>query len=414
MRGERLRPAQLARRVLLPPLLAGTVFAGLLVMLATTAGGQRAKADNALAAGRTPDLVTLVRSMDLEGALTATDILRARKPLSERKRLLARHPYFELYKQAKRRFGVPWVLVASVHYQETGFRKAPARLARDSAWRRYRFAALDMDRPASYLNRSEKHPSVRDDFDVVMAIAADLKDAGVTDLGAGAMRATAARYGAGAKGDLSTAMVVERARAWKLLGTLPLPGRGELATPVKGIIGGCGYFGCPRPGHLHNGVDLLAPTGTPVHAVEMGRVAVLEAVDESSGYGNFVCIQHRPHLASCYAHLSAIAANVTPGATVQRGQVIGLVGSTGSSSAPHLHFEVRRGPAECSTCAVDPLPFLSGEVPEAAVPELVDTPTTTTAQTTAPASMCTLAVSGSRAPCSRRSTPPRCLCRSTP
>ena len=140
-------------------------------------------------------------------------------------------------------------------------------------------------------------------------------------------------------------MVLERARAWQLLGTLPMPGSGELATPVKGVVGGCGYFGCPRPGHLHNGVDFLAPSGVPIHAADGGVVASVESPGESGGYGNFVCIQHRPNLATCYAHMSAFAASIRPGARVWRGQVIGLVGSTGSSTAPHLHFEVRRGPA---------------------------------------------------------------------
>lgn len=72
-------------------------------------------------------------------------------------------------------------------------------------------------------------------------------------------------------------MVIERARAWRLLGMLPLPGIGELATPVKGVVGGCGYVGCPRPGHLHNGVDFLAPQGTPIHAADIGTVALLES-----------------------------------------------------------------------------------------------------------------------------------------
>ncbi|MEA2183338.1 MAG: hypothetical protein QOF69_2523 [Solirubrobacteraceae bacterium] len=288
--------------------------------------------------------------------------------MSERQRLLAAHPYFELYKIAKRRFGVSWFLVASVHYQETGFGKARARLAH---WRRFRLASRGLTRPERYPHRSANHPSVRDDFDVVMAIAAELKAAGATGLGPSATRATAAGYGTAASGQLSSAMVIERARAWRLLGTLPLPGRGELATPVKGIVGGCGYFGCPRPGHLHNGLDFLAPQGTPIHAADGGTVAVLESPGESGGYGNFVCLQHRPHLATCYAHLSAVASTVKPGAQIRRGQVVGLAGTTGSSTAPHLHFEVRRGDAQCQACAVDPLPLLDGDVPQAAVPEMV-------------------------------------------
>lgn len=369
MTRDRLRPAVLARNVLLPPLLAGVVVVCLLVVLAASAGG-REKASNPLGGGTSEQLAQQL-ARDIEGTPTAADIRRARRPRSERKRLLAAHPYFALYKIAKRRFGVPWLLVASVHYQETGFEKAPRELAHRRAWQRHRFAARGAPRPARYPNRSKRHPSIRDDFDVVMAIAAELKAARARDLGESALRAASARYGNEPQGRLSAAMVVERARAWKVLGTLPLPGRGELVTPVRGIVGGCGYFGCPRPGHMHNGLDMLAPTGTPIHAADSGTVAVLESIGQSGGYGNFLCLQHRPHLATCYAHMSAVAAGMSIGALVRRGEVIGLVGSTGSSSAPHLHFEVRRGAASCQACAVDPAPFLSGEVPEAVVPQML-------------------------------------------
>ena len=146
------------------------------------------------------------------------------------------------------------------------------------------------------------------------------------------------------------------------LASLAATGRkpAELATPVAGVVGGCGTFGCPRPGHLHNGVDFLAAAGTPVHAAASGRVALVQSPVRPAGYGNFVCVQHRPALATCYAHLSAVAARVRTGALVRRGQVIGLVGATGSASTPHLHFEVRRGPAGCQHCAVDPLALLPG------------------------------------------------------
>ena len=337
---DRLRPAVLMRKVLLPPVIAVAAVACLLGAVALTiASGSRADASNPLAAAEDNGPIVDALSIELEGTPAARDIRLARKPLSERRRQLAKHPYFELYASAARRFGVPWVLVASVHYQETGFRKAPSKLVA---------------------------------HDVVMSIASQLhefnRDGG---LGEGAVHAVAERYGAKPAGTLSAAMVIERARAWRVLGTIPQPGRGELATPAAGVVGGCGYFGCPRPGHLHNGVDFLAPTGTPVHAADAGRVALVETIGESGGYGNFVCVQHRPHLATCYAHLSAVAAKVRAGAAVRRGQVIGLVGSTGSSSAPHLHFEVRRGPAECQGCAVDPLPLLSGDVPQNSVPKIL-------------------------------------------
>ena len=212
------------------------------------------------------------------------------------------------------------------------------------------------------------------DLRKVMAIASRLHAAGVRRLGPRARRATARRYGSGARGRLSAAMVIERARAWQLLGVIPLPGSGELATPVRGSVGGCGYFGCPRPGHLHNGIDFLAPAGRPVHAADAGRVALVQPRGASGGYGNFICLQHRPHLAPCYAHLGAFAPGLRPGKRVERGQVLGLVGSTGSSSGPHLHFELRRGAARCQSCAVDPLSLLDGQVPQASVPELLGHP----------------------------------------
>ena len=376
---KKLRPAgRLARHVLLPPLLGMVAVLCLLVAVAISFG-QNAKATHPLAKHPQPSHDELARQLttDLEGTPSRADIRRAQKPLSERRRLLLAHPYFELYSIAKRRFDVSLYLLAAVHYQETGFGKAPEQYATYRRWTRHRNAVKGVQglpRPTRYPHKTKRHPHTSDDFDVVMAIAAGLKANGSRGgLGKQTARAIALRYGATPEGRLSAAMVLERARAWQLLGTLPLPGRGELATPVKGVVGGCGYFGCPRPGHLHNGVDFLAPTGVPIHAADVGIVASAESAGESGGYGNFVCVQHRPSLASCYAHMSAFAASIRPGARVRRGQVIGLVGSTGSSTAPHLHFEVRRGPAACSHCAVDPLPLLSGDVPETVLPKMVDT-----------------------------------------
>ncbi|MBA3328262.1 MAG: M23 family metallopeptidase, partial [Solirubrobacterales bacterium] len=126
--------------------------------------------------------------------------------------------------------------------------------------------------------------------------------------------------------------------------------------PVKGVVPHCGDFACPRPGHRHNGLDLTAPAGTPVRAAEDGRVALLR---DTGGYGNFVCLQHRRRLATCYAHLDAFDDGLAVGRLVLRGARVGTVGSTGVSSGPHLHFEVRRGPAACVTCATDPERFLT-------------------------------------------------------
>lgn len=350
---DRLRPAVLVRKVLLPPLFAGVAIACLLGALAlTVTGGSRASAGKSLFAGDDGDGLASDLSIELEGTPSARDIRAARLPYDVRRRRLERHPYYDLYVAAQQRYEVPWILVASVHYQETGFKRPLRR-------KRSRGDAMSI---ARQLHRAQ---------------------AGI-GLGDAATRAVAKRYGKQSRGDVSAAMVIERARAWRLLGTIPLPGRGELRTPTAGVVGGCGYFGCPRPGHLHNGVDFLAPTGTPIHAVGAGKVVLVESPAESGGYGNFTCVQHRPHLASCYAHQSSIAAGLRVGSRVKRGEVIGLVGSTGSSSAPHLHFEIRRGLAACHVCAVDPLPLISGEVPQATVPRMLPAPSKTSSARAAP------------------------------
>jgi murein DD-endopeptidase MepM/ murein hydrolase activator NlpD len=107
--------------------------------------------------------------------------------------------------------------------------------------------------------------------------------------------------------------------------------------PVNGPI--TGVFGEQRPGHLHTGVDIAAPIGTPIHAADDGRVVLMQGVGASGGYGNFTCVQHSASLSTCYAHQSQFGTSL--GAAVNKGQVIGFVGNTGNSFGAHLHFEVR-------------------------------------------------------------------------
>jgi murein DD-endopeptidase MepM/ murein hydrolase activator NlpD len=99
---------------------------------------------------------------------------------------------------------------------------------------------------------------------------------------------------------------------------------------------------------LHTGEDLGAAQGTPVYAVFPGTVV---AAGPNAGYGNQIVVQHAGGVASAYNHLSAIL--VPTGARVTAGQVIGRVGSTGLSTAPHLHFEIR-----LNGRPVDPVPFM--------------------------------------------------------
>ncbi len=88
---------------------------------------------------------------------------------------------------------------------------------------------------------------------------------------------------------------------------------------------------------MHEGVDLTAPRGTKIHAA--GDGIVFRASNNGGGYGNVVKINHGFGYVTVYAHMSKIL--VRPGQHVKRGDVIGLVGSTGLSQAPHLHYEVR-------------------------------------------------------------------------
>ena len=102
--------------------------------------------------------------------------------------------------------------------------------------------------------------------------------------------------------------------------------------PVSGTL--TSGFG-PRGGGMHEGIDIAAPSGTPVRAAAAGRVIV---AGWSGGYGNLVVIDHGNGIATAYAHLSAIYAS---GGSVSQGQSVGAVGSTGHSTGNHLHFEVR-------------------------------------------------------------------------
>ncbi|SKA23983.1 Murein DD-endopeptidase MepM and murein hydrolase activator NlpD, contain LysM domain [Enhydrobacter aerosaccus] len=90
---------------------------------------------------------------------------------------------------------------------------------------------------------------------------------------------------------------------------------------------------------MHEGVDFAAPPGTPVLAAGDGKIV---QAGPNGGYGNWVEIQHGGGLATGYAHLLRLAPGIRPGVQVRQSQVVGFVGSTGLSTGPHLHFELRR------------------------------------------------------------------------
>ena len=114
------------------------------------------------------------------------------------------------------------------------------------------------------------------------------------------------------------------------------------------------YAGFP---HFHTGIDLSVPLGTPVFAAADGVVVLARPMTDTAGaligYGNYVIVQHDAGLKTLYGHLLAIG--VKEGEQVKRGQLVGLVGSTGNSTGPHTHFEVR-----IEDSPVDPLQMLPG------------------------------------------------------
>lgn len=109
-------------------------------------------------------------------------------------------------------------------------------------------------------------------------------------------------------------------------------------------------FGEDRGNHDHDGLDIAAPIGTYIVAVEDGEISISN--DDPAGYGELLMISHDNNISTLYGHLSKKLAR--PGDKVKKGQIIALVGNTGRSSGPHLHFEVRK-----SGKAIDPTQFFS-------------------------------------------------------
>ena len=114
-----------------------------------------------------------------------------------------------------------------------------------------------------------------------------------------------------------------------------------MRTPINGakLSSRYGFRIHPIIGYnqMHQGTDFAAPIGTPVMASGAGTV---EYSGWKGGYGKFISIRHSPVYQTNYAHLQDYAKGIRRGAKVQQGQVIGYLGSTGSSTGPHLHYEV--------------------------------------------------------------------------
>ncbi|MDP4024914.1 M23 family metallopeptidase [Methylobacterium sp. NEAU 140] len=147
----------------------------------------------------------------------------------------------------------------------------------------------------------------------------------------------------------ATEAALAEARRWRALAEWV-----PLRPPIAGEGHATSNFGLrkdPFTGgqRLHAGMDFRSPVGTPVRTAASGRVT---SAGPSGGYGNLVEIDHGRHLVTRYAHLSMIQVSVAQ--VVEAGSVVGLVGSTGRSTGPHLHYETR-----LSGGAVDPARFLA-------------------------------------------------------
>ena len=133
---------------------------------------------------------------------------------------------------------------------------------------------------------------------------------------------------------------------------------GAFMLPVAGatLTSTFGLRGHPLLGgrRMHAGLDLAAPSGTPIRAPASG---IVDAAGPNGGYGNYIRIRHDEDVDTAYAHLSRLAEGIAPGTPVRQGQVIGYVGTTGLSTGPHLHWEVLVGGLQ-----VDPLAVMPDEV----------------------------------------------------
>jgi murein DD-endopeptidase MepM/ murein hydrolase activator NlpD len=112
---------------------------------------------------------------------------------------------------------------------------------------------------------------------------------------------------------------------YPLVGTRISSSFGTRTHPVRSVV------------RHHSGIDLAAPHGSPIRAIQSG---VIVFADPHSGYGNLIVISHTDHITSHYGHCDTI--RVRPGQRVKAGEIIGTVGSTGLVTGPHLHFELRQ------------------------------------------------------------------------
>jgi murein DD-endopeptidase MepM/ murein hydrolase activator NlpD len=223
---------------------------------------------------------------------------------------------------------------------EEAKQKAAAERAATAATRRLAAASVSV-----IAARTEEARGVRDELagsrDTLLAARA-LKNSALSEA-----RATRAEYLAEVEALAAQSAALAQAIRDAAGGSTGsgTPSASGFIWPVNGtVVSGFGM----RWGRMHEGIDISAGMGTPIWAAAAGTVIHAGWL---GGYGNLVVIDHGDGLATAYAHASAIL--VVVGQQVAQGETVSLVGSTGNSSGPHLHFEVR-----VNGSAVDPLLYL--------------------------------------------------------
>ncbi|WP_374411183.1 M23 family metallopeptidase [Novosphingobium colocasiae] len=155
-----------------------------------------------------------------------------------------------------------------------------------------------------------------------------------------------------------TGFIASRKTAPDAIGTRRLPTSVSIPSvmPIRGEVLTSGYGMRVHPVlggmRAHKGVDLAAPVGTPVFAPADG---VVSRASWFSSYGLFISLEHGADLQTRYGHLSRV--NVAEGQAVHKGDLIGYVGTTGRSTGPHLHYEVR-----VDGVAVNPAPYMQSSL----------------------------------------------------
>lgn len=196
-------------------------------------------------------------------------------------------------------------------------------------------------------------------FATVICASATLMTAGAANATTTAAASAATTTAAASAAEMAEIQVSEQSRSlfntWKKLDAVdPQPAIAiPSAQPVENLDYSSSYGTRSDPFHgnarMHAGVDIRGPVGTPIYATADGYVG---RAQRAGGYGNLVEVEHGKGLQTRYGHLSKILVN--SGDRVRRGQLIGLMGSTGRSTGSHLHYEVRMDGG-----AVNPVPFLT-------------------------------------------------------